>query len=92
MPFNDLLNREYTLDEARFWREAQYAAQARGSAVRLVPIGQQFGYDEQRIGQVGRTWQNDDLCITSQSGRVIAALTSLGHRFTFEDNYSDLEG
>jgi hypothetical protein len=92
MPYSDELGREYTLDEARFWREAQFAAKNDPASVRLIPIGQPFGYSEQRIGQIGRTWENDALCVTTNSGRVLATLTPFGERFTFEESYGDIEG
>lgn len=91
MPHNDELGREYTKKEARLWREAKHVMLSRGGQVRLVPIGGQFGYNEQQVGQVGRTWQNDGLCVTAQSGRVLLTLNEFGRQFTFEDSYKDIE-
>lgn len=90
MPYSDELDREYTDEEARFWREAQFAAKSSGGRVRLIPIAESFSYNEQQVGQRGRTWQNDGLVVTAQSGRVILTLTPFGRRFTFEDSYSDI--
>lgn len=92
MPHSDELNREYTTTEAKFWREVQHAVKNDVGSVPIIPIGRQFGYDEQRVGQIGRTWDNDGLCRTSQSGRVVLTLTEFGRRFTFEGRYGDIEG
>lgn len=90
MPYSDELDREYEKEEAKLWREAQFASKSKGVSVRLIPLAQEYSYDEQQVGQLGRTWQNDGLCITSQSGRVLVTLTTFGRRFTFEDSYGDL--
>lgn len=91
MPYSDELGREYTNQEARFWREAQHAAKNAHGQVRLVPIGDGFGIHPERVSQIGRTWENDGLVVTSQGGRVILSLTPFGRKFTFEESYSDIE-
>lgn len=91
VPYSDELGREYTNEEARFWREAQHAAQGPGGQVRLVPIARSFSYTEQQVGQIGRTWENDGLVATSQAGRVILTLTPFGRNFRFEESYGDIE-
>lgn len=91
MPYSDELGRRYTDEEARFWREVQFAAKSRQGRVRLIPVAQPFSYTEEQVGQVGRTWENDGLVITAQSGRVVLSLTRFGRKFRFEDSYSDIE-
>lgn len=91
MPYNDDLDREYTREEARFWREVQFAAKNTDGQVRLLPIAESFSYSERQVGQQGRTWDNDGLVRTVQSGRVVLTLTPFGRRFTFEDSFGDIE-
>lgn len=91
MPYSDELERDYTNAEARLWREAQHAMKAPGGQVRLIPLAAEMSFSEEQIGQIGRTWQNDGLVVTAQSGRVILSLTEFGRNFRFEDSYSDIE-
>lgn len=91
MPYTDALDRQYTATEARLWREVQHASENKGGQVRLVPLASQMPLNEQQIGQMGRTWENDGLAVTAQSGRVVLTLTDYGRRFTFEESYADIE-
>lgn len=85
MPYSEELGREYTIKESRFWKEANFVHRKEPGATRLIPIAQQFGIDEARVGQIGRTWHNDGLIIESKSGRVIATLTKFGRDFEFDE-------
>ena len=91
MPYSEELGREYSVEEARLWREVQFAAKANGGSTRVVSIAQQFGIHPQRVSQIGRTWENDDLAVTSQAGRVVLTLTQFGRTFTFEERFGDIE-
>lgn len=91
MPHSDELNREYTLEEARLWREIQFQDRASPYDPRVVPQAKQSGIHEERTRQFLRTWENDGLVrvLAISDGKV--TLTPFGRRFTFEDRYSDIE-
>jgi Mn-dependent DtxR family transcriptional regulator len=91
MPYSDDLNREYTKEEARFWREVQFAAKNNPGSQPIVDIAQGMGISGQRAAQYGRTWANDGLVVVvGWNGRTIT-LTPFGRRFTFGGSYGDIE-
>jgi len=91
MPWSDELNREYTLDEARFWREVRHAIKANQGIAPVYPIAQNMSIPKHREQQLVRTWMNDDLVRGIGGGTARLTLTPFGRRFTFEDRYSDIE-
>lgn len=91
MPYSDELGRQYTVDEARFWREVQHVSKTTPGNVRIVPIAEEFGIHPQRARQHVRTWANDGLVRNVGQNANIVTLTPFGRRFTFEERYRDIE-
>lgn len=92
MPYSEELDREYTVEEARLWREVQFTSKSGPTAtVRVLPIAEGMGISGERVGQFVRTWENDDLVRAIGPSDRKVTLTSFGRRFTFEESYSDLE-
>lgn len=92
MPYSDELNRQYTITEARYWRELRHAVLSSPEYVSPYEVAQMFGIDKQRMLQHLRTWENDGLIIFHQGHLYMVNITGFGRRFTFEESYSDLEG
>jgi len=91
MPYSDELGREYTKQEARFWREVKYAIKANRGITSVYPIAQGMGIPKHREQQWVRTWMNDDLVRGLDGGTARVTLTPFGRQFTFEERYRDIE-
>jgi hypothetical protein len=90
MRYSDELGREYTKQEARFWREVKHAIQANRGVASVYPVAQNMGIPKHREQQLVRTWMNDGLVRGLDGGTARLTLTPFGRRFTFEDRYSDI--
>ena len=90
MPTDDELGREYTKQEARIWREVKFSMKSQYGSLRLSRVEGTGSMSKPQIGQMGRTWQNDGLCVTSEAGRVVITLTEFGRKFEFGDNGDSL--
>lgn len=91
MPYSDELNREYTDEEARFWRELQFAVKNTPGAVRPEDVAQGQGIDKRQMVQYLRTWDNDGLLRFFEGATYRVSLTEFGRQFTFEGRYGDIE-
>jgi hypothetical protein len=91
MPYSKELNREYTDEEARLWREVQHIDRSDTYRPRVVKIARGDGIHEERARQYVRTWSNDDLVRTIDISSGLVTLTPFGRRFTFEERYGDIE-
>lgn len=85
MPYSDELNREYTTEEERFWKEAKYQAKQSPGTLRIMPVARGLGVSEQRARQFARTWDNDDLVRVIDPGANKITLTPFGRQFEFGD-------
>ncbi len=92
MPYSEELGREYTEQEARFWREVQHVGKAGSGIVRVAEVGDNRSWSLQRTKQFVSTWVNDDLVRKVGQSPYKVTLTPFGRRFTFEERYRDIEG
>ena len=91
MPYNADLDRNYTKEEARLWREVQFQDSNSPYTPRSVQLGRGMGISEQQVRQYLRTWENDNLCRVIDIGTGQVTLTPFGRDFRFERRYSDIE-